>query len=174
MKAFRIKKHTLFPSLTLAFCSPCLTPVIGNAAKSEDQPIPASAAPIHKKKWTWKTGHLVKEDEAGPSQEREEEEEPEQEVTTQSLSLSELQDILKYFSYHPGAHNIPALEQTGDNRANSLELENREAKQLGSLSSQTGIDKAIGRTGVLSFWKQLLSSIKGRCYMSPRQVDCSK
>lgn len=144
MKAFRIKKH-MFPSLILAFCSLCLTPVIGNAAKSENQPIPASVAPIHKKKWTWKTGHLVKENEAVPSQEQEEEAEPEQEVTTQSLSLNELQDILKYFSHHPGTHIIPAWEQTGDNSANSLELEDREAKHLGSLSSQKGIDKTIGK-----------------------------
>ncbi|KAK4821102.1 hypothetical protein QYF61_013440, partial [Mycteria americana] len=71
-------------------------------------------------------GSEKREDErAGPSQGAEEEEEEliNGTETTQSLSLSELQDI----------------------GASSLELEGKEAKQLGSLSREGGIDKAIGK-----------------------------
>jgi len=44
-----------------------------------------------------------------------------------------------------------------------LELEGKEAKQLGSLSREVGTDKAIGRgTQALSLWRQLLSAVKDR------------
>ncbi|KAK4830408.1 hypothetical protein QYF61_010939 [Mycteria americana] len=107
---------------------------------------------------------------AGPSQEKEEEEEEfpasaqgrtqqkrsssssegEEElinemVTTQSLSLSELRDMQKDFSRHPGEHVVTWLLRCWDNGASSLELEGKEAKQLGSLSREGGIDKAIGK-----------------------------
>ncbi|KAK4830569.1 hypothetical protein QYF61_011747 [Mycteria americana] len=66
-------------------------------------------------------------------------------VTTRSLSLSELQDMRKHFSHYPGEHIVIRLLQCWDNRASSLELEGKEAKQLGSLSREGGIDKAIGK-----------------------------
>ena len=44
-----------------------------------------------------------------------------------------------------------------------MELEGREAKQLGSLSREGGIDKAIGKkTQALSLWRRLLSGMKAR------------
>ncbi|KAK4811188.1 hypothetical protein QYF61_019819 [Mycteria americana] len=52
---------------------------------------------------------------------------------------------------------------TKDNRASSLELEGKEAKQLGSLSREGGIDKAIGKgEPALSLWRRLLSAMKER------------
>ncbi|GAB0206372.1 hypothetical protein GRJ2_003102800 [Grus japonensis] len=65
------------------------TLAISTATEPENQPILVSVAPIHKKKWTRKSTRLVKDDEAGPSQEQEEEE-TEPEIITRSLSLSEL------------------------------------------------------------------------------------
>ena len=44
-----------------------------------------------------------------------------------------------------------------------MELEGREARQLGSLSREGGIDKAIGKeTQNLSLWRRLLSSVRER------------
>lgn len=53
---------------------------MGDAAETEDQCVLTSVVPIHKKKWTRKSAHSVKEDEAGPPQLQEEW--VEQEVTT--------------------------------------------------------------------------------------------
>ncbi|KAK4831981.1 hypothetical protein QYF61_020364 [Mycteria americana] len=53
------------------------TLVAGTATEPENQPVPVSVAPIHKKKsWKQKSARLVRDDEkAGPSREQEEEEE---------------------------------------------------------------------------------------------------
>ncbi|GAB0209563.1 hypothetical protein GRJ2_003422000 [Grus japonensis] len=69
----------------------------------------------------------------------------------------------KDFSRLPGEHIVTWLLQCWDNRASSLELEGREAKQLGSLSREGGIDKAIRKkTQALSLWRRLLSSFRER------------
>ncbi|GAB0195079.1 ubiquitin carboxyl-terminal hydrolase 4 [Grus japonensis] len=147
------------------------TPTTGTIAEPKDQPIPVSVAPIHKKKYTRKSVRLVRDDdEPGPS--REQEEEPEPEVITRSLSLSELRDMRKDFSRLPGEHIITWLLRCWDNGASSLELEGREAKQLGSLSREGGIDKAIGKKAqALSLWRRLLSSVRER-YPFSEDVVC--
>ncbi|GAB0198638.1 hypothetical protein GRJ2_002329200 [Grus japonensis] len=147
------------------------TPATGTIAEPKDQPIPVSVAPIHKKKYTRKSVRLVRDDdEPGPS--REQEEEPEPEVITRSLSLSELRDMRKDFSRLPGEHIITWLLRCWDNGASSLELEGREAKQLGSLSREGGIDKAIGKKAqALSLWRRLLSSVRER-YPFSEDVVC--
>ncbi|GAB0184246.1 hypothetical protein GRJ2_000889900 [Grus japonensis] len=147
------------------------TPATGTVAKPKDQPIPVSVAPIHKKKYTKKSVRLVRDDdELGPS--REQEEEPEPEVITRSLSLSEPRDMRKDFSRLPGQHIITWLLRCWDNGASSLELEGREAKQLGSLSREGGIDKAIGKKAqALSLWRRLLSSVRER-YPFSEDVVC--
>jgi len=44
-----------------------------------------------------------------------------------------------------------------------LELEGKEAKQLGSLARDGGIDKAIGKKAqALSLWRRLLSGVRER------------
>ncbi|GAB0207504.1 ubiquitin carboxyl-terminal hydrolase 4 [Grus japonensis] len=147
------------------------TPMTGTAGEPKNQPIPVSVAPIHKKKYTKKSVCLVRDDdELGPSQEQEEE--PEPEVITQSLSLSELRDMRKDFSRLPGEHIITWLLRCWDNGASSLELEGREAKQLGSLSREGGIDKVIGKKAqALSLWRRLLSSVRER-YPFSEDVVC--
>ncbi|GAB0208369.1 hypothetical protein GRJ2_003302600 [Grus japonensis] len=134
------------------------TPVTGTAGEPKKQPVLVSVTPTHKKKYTRKSVRLVKDDdEPGPSQEQEEE--PEPEVITRSLSLSELRDMRKDFSCLPGEHIITWLLRCWD----SLELEGREAKQLGSLSREGGIDKAIGKKAqALSLWRRLLTSVRER------------
>ncbi|GAB0207306.1 hypothetical protein GRJ2_003196200 [Grus japonensis] len=129
------------------------TPVTGTAAEPKDQLIAVSVTSTHKKKYTRKSVRLVKDDdEPGPSREQEEETEPE--VITRSLSLRELRDMQKDFSRLPGEHIITWLLRCWDNGASSLELEGREAKQLGSLSREGGIDKVTGKkTQALSLWR---------------------
>lgn len=59
----------------------------------------------------------------------------------------------KDFSHHPGK-GITWLLQCWRNRASSLELEGRETKQLGSHSTEEGINKATAKGAqALSFWK---------------------
>jgi len=69
----------------------------------------------------------------------------------------------KDFSCHPGEHIVTWLLRCWDKGASSLELEGKEAKQLGSLARDGGIDKAIGkREQVLSLWRRLLSGVRER------------
>ncbi|KAK4807032.1 hypothetical protein QYF61_000361 [Mycteria americana] len=74
-----------------------------------------------------------------------------------------MRDMRKDFGHRPGEHVVTWLLRCWDNRASSLELEGKEAKQLGSLSREGGIDKAIGKGAqALSLWRQLLSGMKER------------
>ena len=67
----------------------------------------------------------------------------------------------KDFNRDPGEHIVTWLLQCWDNGASSLELEGKEAKQLGSLARDGGIDKAIGKKEqVLSLWRRLLSGVR--------------
>ncbi|KAK4807069.1 hypothetical protein QYF61_018410 [Mycteria americana] len=69
----------------------------------------------------------------------------------------------KDFSRHPGEHTVTWLLRCWDNMDSSLELEGKEAKQLGSLSREGGTDKAIQkRAQALSLWRRLLSAMKER------------
>ena len=69
----------------------------------------------------------------------------------------------KDFIHHPGEHIVTRLLRCWDNGASSLELEGKEAKQLGSLAKDGGIDKAIGmKEQVLSLWRRLLSGMRER------------
>jgi len=117
----------------------------GTTAETENQPVPVAVTPVHKKKDAKKSDHPVRDNhEPGPSQETE--------IITQSLSQSELQDMWKDFSCHPGEVIATWLLRFWDNWANNLE--GREAKQLGSLARQGGINKAVGKKAqALSPWK---------------------
>ncbi|KAK4811029.1 hypothetical protein QYF61_015733 [Mycteria americana] len=62
-----------------------------------------------------------------------------------------------------GEHIVTWWLRCWDNGASSLELEGKEAKQLGSLSREGGNDKATGKGApALSLWKRLLSAMKER------------
>ncbi|GAB0180627.1 hypothetical protein GRJ2_000528000 [Grus japonensis] len=78
----------------------------------------------------------------------------------------------KDFNLHAGERIVTWLPRCWGIGASSLELEGREAKQLGSLSREGGIDKAIGKkTQALSLWRQLLSGVKER-YPFKEDVIC--
>ncbi|PKU29305.1 ubiquitin carboxyl-terminal hydrolase 4 [Limosa lapponica baueri] len=78
----------------------------------------------------------------------------------------------KDFSRLPGEHIVTWLLRCWDNGANSLELEDREARQLGSLSREGGIDTVIRKkTQALSLWRRLLSGMRER-YPLSEDVVC--
>jgi len=143
----------------------------GTKAEPENQHVLVEAAPVQKMKYTKKSDCPMRADnEPGPSQEQEKEAEPE--IITRSLSLSELRDMRKDFSYHPGENFVTWLLRCWDNRASILELEGKEAKQLGSLARDGGIDKAIGKNEQdLSLWRRLLSGVRERYPFSEDAVS---
>ncbi|MCQ4179296.1 hypothetical protein FK518_27370 [Klebsiella pneumoniae] len=130
---------------------------------------PVSVAPVHKK-YTKKSVRIVKDDdEPGPSHDQGD---TEGEVVTRSLSLSELRDMRKDFSRNQGEQLVTWLLRCWDRGASSLELEGREARQLGSLSREAAIDRAIGReSAACSLWRRLLSGVRDR-YFFKEDIVC--
>ncbi|OPJ68355.1 hypothetical protein AV530_017827 [Patagioenas fasciata monilis] len=133
------------------------TPTICNVAI---QTSAVSVAPIRRRQHKTKLESVVKEGEDeeqgegtfGTEQSVEEELEPE--VTVRSLFLKELRGVKKDFSLHEGEPIATWLIQCWDGRANSLELESNEARQLESPARDGGIDKSIGkRKQSQSLWR---------------------
>jgi len=138
--------------------APAPAPAAGTVAEPQNQPVLSAVAPTEEKKCTKKSDRPGRGDnELGPSQETE------PEIIARSLSLSELRDLWKDFSCHPGEHIVTWLLRCWDNGAGSWESEGREAKQLGSLARAGGIDKAVGKKEqALSLWRRLLSGVRER------------
>ncbi|KAK4806861.1 hypothetical protein QYF61_012582 [Mycteria americana] len=137
------------------------------AVQTGNEPVSVSVAPIHKKKsWKRKSARLEREDEGARPSQREEDEDEElvnEMEAARSLSLSDLRDMRKDFSRRPREHIVTWLLRCWDSGASSQELEGKEAKQLGSISREGGIDKAIGKgEPARSRWRRLLSAIKER------------
>ena len=136
-------------------------------------------APVVKKKlWTRRTTgpypRLVREEEeeerfvqeAGPSTKKWEEgmrELSQEAETTWSLTSSELRDMRKDYSRQPGERIAAWLLRCWDSRADSQQLEGKEAQQLGSLARNRGIERGIGKeAAICSLWRRLLSSVRAR------------
>jgi len=133
-------------------------PATGRVTEPSDQPVPVAVAPVKLTKDAKRADHSGRnDDEPGSSREIE------TEIITGSLSLSELRDMRKDFSRHPGEHIVTWLLRCWDNGASSLELEGKEAKQLQSLARDGGIEKTIGKKEqVLSLWRRLLPGVRER------------
>ncbi|OPJ73521.1 hypothetical protein AV530_005853 [Patagioenas fasciata monilis] len=83
-----------------------------------------------------------------------------EELIYYSLSLKELRTD---FSCHEGEPIVTWLIQSWDSGANSLELDGNEARKLGSLGRDGGIDKAIAKKKQnQSLWRKILSAVKIR------------
>jgi len=138
--------------------APDPAPAAGIAAEPNDQPVPVAVAPVKLKKDAKRADRSGRDDhEPGPSRETE------TEIVTWSLTLSELRDMRKDFSHHPGEHIATWLLRCSDNGASSLEFQGKKAKQLGSLARDGDIDEAIGKKEqVLSLWRRLLSGVRER------------
>jgi len=130
--------------------------------------VPVAVTPVKPKKDAKRADRSRRDDnETGSSRE------VETEIITRSLSLGELGDMWKDFSHLPGEHIVTWLMRFWDKGASSLELEGKEAKQLGSLAREGGIDKAIGKKEqVLSLWRRLLSGMRERYPFSNDFVCC--
>jgi len=131
-----------------------------------DQPVPVAVTPVKLKKDTKRADRSGRDDnEPGSSQETE------TQIITRSLSLNDLRDLRKDFSCHPAEHIVTWLLRCWDNGASILELEGKEAKQLGSLARDGGVDKVIGKKDqVLSLWRRLLSGMRERYPFSDDSV----
>jgi len=138
--------------------APATVPAADIVAEPNDQPVPVAVAPVKLKKDAKRADRSRRDDnEPGSSREIE------TEIITWSLSLGELRDMRKDFSRHLGEHIVTWLLQCWDNGASSLELEGKEARQLGSLARDGGIDKVFGiKEQVLSLWRRLLSGGRER------------
>ncbi|KAK4822911.1 hypothetical protein QYF61_023274 [Mycteria americana] len=104
--------------------------------------------------------------EAGPSAKKLEEgvrEFRQEAETTWSVTSSELRDVRKDYSCQPGERIAAWLLRCWDSGANSQQLEGKEAKQLGSLARNGGIERGIGKeAAICSLWRWLLSSVRAR------------
>jgi len=81
-------------------------------------------------------------------------------------------DMRKDFSHLPGEHTVTWVLRSCDNRASGLALDDREAKQLGSVAREGGIGKAIGKkTQALSLWRRLPSGVR-EGYPFSEDVGC--
>ncbi|RMC22051.1 hypothetical protein DUI87_02922 [Hirundo rustica rustica] len=97
-----------------------------------EQPKPVAVAPVQKKKSKSKSVCIVTdEDVAGPSHPAEE---AEPEIITRSLSLGELRDLWREFTYQTNESILTWLFHIWDAEANDTILDRSEARQLGSLS----------------------------------------
>uniref|UniRef100_A0A8D0EZ38 Uncharacterized protein n=1 Tax=Strix occidentalis caurina TaxID=311401 RepID=A0A8D0EZ38_STROC len=145
------------------------------AAGSESEPAGTTAGPGGQAVPVPVASTSTGDNEPGPS--REQEEEPE--VTIRSLSLSELQDIRKDFLCIPGKHICTWLLWCWDSGAAGFELEQREAKQLGRLPKQAGIDKAIGKQAqtltlaVASWWRDTQTQTVDKVIIQLRHYEGS-
>jgi len=109
-------------ALVVTAAAPAPAPAAGIAAEPNDQPVLVAVAPVKLKKDAKRADCSGRDDdEPGSSRETE------TEIITRSLSLSELRDMRKDFTRHPGEHIVTWLLRCWDNGASSLELEGQAA-----------------------------------------------
>ncbi|XP_071664451.1 uncharacterized protein [Patagioenas fasciata] len=84
-------------------------------------------------------------------------------TTTRFFSPGELRDLRKDFSRREGENILTWLLWYWDNGAETIELEGGEARQLGSLSKDSTVDRAISReSNATTLWTRLLTAMKVR------------
>ncbi|PKU35260.1 hypothetical protein llap_14435 [Limosa lapponica baueri] len=87
------------------------------------------------------------------------EEESDTEIIIKSFSMKDLRNIRKDFSHNDGQTLVSWLLRCWDNGAGCMELDGAEARHLGNLSKEAGIDKALGeKSQTLSLWRRLISA----------------
>ncbi|XP_051497681.1 uncharacterized protein LOC127395177 [Apus apus] len=79
------------------------------------------------------------------------------------FSVKELRLMRKDFTRIDGEGILPWLLRCFDSGAETYNVDEREAKQLGSLARDAGIDRALSsKTGTTTLWDRLLSAVRER------------
>ncbi|XP_072190515.1 uncharacterized protein [Excalfactoria chinensis] len=85
-------------------------------------------------------------------------------LTDRSLKLSEIRDLRKDYARQPKESIAAWLLRCWDNGANSVWLDGNEARQLGSVSRDSRVDRGIGTCQDESYtlWTRMLLAVKER------------
>ncbi|TRZ07108.1 hypothetical protein HGM15179_019996 [Zosterops borbonicus] len=119
------------------------TSVTQAAAKRGGEPKPIAIAPVQRRKQKTKSICPVDDDgEPGSSQPAGE---SEPEIITESLSIESLQSLRKDYTRWPDESILSWLVQIWDSIGNSIIPDDTEARHLGSLSHNVGIDQGMTR-----------------------------
>lgn len=157
-----------------------------NSDQSQEASVAISVAPVEGKKWKRVSMRLErKEGEAqggaaedpgaghgavpkkakAKTKRHEEETDDEEEITyCRPLKLTEIQGSRKEFTRRQDEGILAWLLRCWDNGANSLSLDGNEARQLGSIAQDAGIDRGISRCsdGAATLWLRLLEAVRER------------
>ncbi|XP_005061071.1 PREDICTED: uncharacterized protein LOC101811939 [Ficedula albicollis] len=130
-------------------------------AGSQGQPQPAAVAPVETRKSKIKTRHLDNGDQPGGSSQPARE--PEVEIVTESLSYDSLSNLRKDIARRGREPFTTWLLRVWDLTGTGVQLDGTEARNLGSLAQDSGVDHIFLREqGLLSLWHQLLMSVRER------------
>ncbi|KAF4793609.1 hypothetical protein TURU_109620 [Turdus rufiventris] len=122
---------------------------------------PAAVAPVETRKSKMKTRHLDREDQRGGSSQPAGE--PEVEIITESLSYENLCNLRKDIARRGREALTTWFLRVWDFMGKGVNLDGTEARNLGSLTQNSGVDQIFVREpGPLCLWVQLLMSARER------------
>ncbi|RMC20051.1 hypothetical protein DUI87_00897 [Hirundo rustica rustica] len=130
-------------------------------AEPQGQPQPAAVAPVETKKYKVKSEHPGNKDKkGGPSQPGEE---SEVEIITESLTYESLRNLQKDLAWRGCEAYTAWLVRVWDLIGTGVQLDNSEARNLGPLTQDSGVNQVFVREpGPLSLWERLLMSVRER------------
>ncbi|KAF4792227.1 hypothetical protein TURU_123189 [Turdus rufiventris] len=131
---------------------------------------PATVAPVETRKSKMKTRHLDKEDQrGGPSQPAGE---PEVEIITESLSYENLRNLQKDIARGGREAFTSWLLQVWVLMSTGMQLDGTEARNLGPLTQDSGVDQIFVREqSPLPLWKRLFMSVRERFVNKERMEE---
>ncbi|XP_041875974.1 uncharacterized protein LOC121660630 [Corvus kubaryi] len=140
------------------------------SAEPQGQPQPAAVAPVQRRKYKTKSVRPVNDDgQPGPSQPAGE---PEPEVITESLSHDSLRAMRNDIVRRGREPYTTWLLRVWDLMGTSVQLDSGEARYLGSLTQDPGVDQIFVREpGPLSLWERLLMSVRERFIHKERMQE---
>ncbi|TRZ09397.1 hypothetical protein HGM15179_017708 [Zosterops borbonicus] len=144
-----------------AAVEPTEVTIIQVPAELQGQSLPAAVAPVEMKMYKMKSEHPGNKDKkGGPSQPAEE---PEVEIITESLTSESLCNVQKDIA-HQGLEAYTAWSlQVWDLMGTGVQLDSGEARNLGPLTQDSGVNQIFVREpGPLSLWERLLMSVRER------------
>ncbi|RMC22055.1 hypothetical protein DUI87_02926 [Hirundo rustica rustica] len=130
-------------------------------AEPQGQPQTAAVAPVETKKYKVESEHPGNKDKkGGPSQPAGE---SEVEIITESLTYESLRNLQKYLAWRGREAYTTWLLRVWDLIGTGVQLDNSEARNLGPLTQDSGVNQVFVREpGPLSLWERLLMSVRER------------